>query len=669
MPDNLPAQSHPESAESLPAPTWEGADFWARSLDQAEAAALVFDPRENRTLQFNKSLLQMTGLDGYEISQSRASDLFPEQLSALSGFTLECLATKQAWTSSLAIRLKDRGVAPVEVFASLSESGGREVILFLCFDLKLNKVRRAKVEIDEFYRSGQPQENRFDSVFRELERGNQLILHAAGEGIYGVDAKGRITFMNPASERMLGWKANEVIGRNGHALLHHSHANGDPYPHRACPIYSAFEQGSIFRVDDEVFWRKDGHSFPVEYTSTPIQERGRPLGAVVVFRDVTAQRKAREELQKALDEVKTLKQRLEQENAYLQDELRGGNNHHEIVGGSSSVRHIISQIELVAPTSASVLITGESGTGKELIARAIHYASDRAQRPLIRVNCASISRELFESEFFGHARGAFTGAISQQIGRFELADGGTIFLDEVGEIPLELQGKLLRVLQEKQFERVGDPATREIDVRVIAATNRDLRNEVNARRFREDLFFRLNVFPIQSPPLRERRDDIGLLASLFTKRVCEAMNKRPLQISVGDVERLQEYSWPGNIRELQNVIERAVIISTGDRLRLDIPKEEPGEPTADAIQVSGSNQQASEPAVPGRIPGSAVLTERARRGQERENIIAALYQSGGKVAGKNGAAERLGLRPTTLYSRIKRYQINAREIKNSGMTD
>ena len=673
--DQAQRDAVPTAAAASTAGSQRISELWMRSLDSIEPACLIFDPRENYVIHFNRGLLELTGLSGQQLSEHRPSELFPEQLSLLSGFTLECLATGRAWSSALSLRAHDGRHVPVEIYGSTVSDADRDLLMFLCFDMKLNKVRRAKVEIDQFYRSGQPHERRFDQVFRELERGNQLILHAAGEGIYGVDAKGRITFVNPAAERMLGWKADEVIGRNAHALLHHSHANGDPYPHRACPIYAAFKQGSIFRVDDEVFWRKDGHAFPVEYTSTPIQERGRPLGAVVVFRDVTAQRKARAELETALNEVEALKHRLEQENAYLQDELHGANSRHEIVGASWSVKHIISQIELVAPTTATVLITGESGTGKELIARAIHYASDRARRPLIRVNCASIPRDLFESEFFGHVRGAFTGAIAQRTGRFELADGGTIFLDEVGEIPLELQGKLLRILQEQQFERVGDPSTREIDVRVIAATNRDLAAEVRAKRFREDLYFRLNVFPVHSPPLRDRLDDIGMLATLFIQRACERMNKPVLSISKADVERLRAYSWPGNIRELQNVIERAVIISTAERLQLDIPiaavtsfqvaTGEGSETDFAFSPVHATLNAVTANAMPDRstISPHGVIPEHERRTQERANIMTALRQAGGKVAGPGGAASLLGVRSTTLYSRIKRHQIDTGPIK------
>ena len=259
----------------------------------------------------------------------------------------------------------------------------------------------------------------------------------------------------------------------------------------------------MHQVDHEVFWRSDGTSFPVAYTSTPIRDRGRLLGAVIVFRDISQRREDEARLKSALAEVDSLRERLELENAYLKEEIRAERHHQGIIGHSPAIAATLRQVDLVAGTDATVLITGESGTGKELIARAIHEASRRSDRPMIRVNCAAIPHALFESEFFGHAKGSFTGALRDRVGRFELADGGTLFLDEVGEIPLELQGKLLRVLQERSFERIGEARTRAVDVRVVAATNRDLRAEVRAGRFREDLYFRLNVFPIEARPLRE----------------------------------------------------------------------------------------------------------------------------------------------------------------------
>jgi transcriptional regulator with GAF, ATPase, and Fis domain len=363
------------------------------------------------------------------------------------------------------------------------------------------------------------------------------------------------------------------------------------------------------------------------------------VGAVVVFRDVSQRREADEKLHAALTEVDRLRERLELENAYLQEEIRIETNPRGIIGQSEAVQQTLRQVKLVAPTTAAVMITGESGTGKELIARAIHEDSTRSDRPLIRVNCAAIPRELFESEFFGHVRGAFTGATRDRIGRFELADGGTLFLDEVGEIPLELQGKLLRVLQEGNFERVGQERTRAVDVRVIAATNRDLKQEVQRGRFREDLYFRLNVFPIETVPLRERREDIPLLAQHFLTRESKAL-KSNLRLSEGDARRLTRYDWPGNVRELQNVIERAAILSQNGRLRIDLPD------TSGTQAPTGAARQKAD-------ARPAVMTSSEMRDHERANILAALEACAGKVFGPGGAAEMLDIKPTTLASRIK----------------
>ncbi|MBI1202504.1 MAG: PAS domain S-box protein [Rhodopseudomonas sp.] len=488
--------------------------------------------------------------------------------------------------------------------------------------------------------------NKTHDAFGRIERENQLILRAAGEGIYGVNADGKTTFVNPAAERMLGWSADELVGHDMHALVHHSHPDGSPYHDHDCPIYAAFRDGAVHHVDHEIFWRKDGSSFWVDYTSTPIHDDGVLIGAVIVFRDVSQRREAEEKLRAAHDEVDRLRKRLEQENAYLQEQIRIDGNHHGIIGASAAIQQTLRQVELVAPTDATVLITGESGTGKELVARAIHDASKRGHRPLIRANCAGIPADLFESEFFGHAKAAFPGALRDRVGRFELADGGTLFLDEVGDIPLELQGKLLRVLQEGQFERVGEVRTRRVDVRVIAASHRDLKAEVRKGRFREDLYFRLNVFPVELVPLRERTDDIPLLAVHLLRGAAKKLKTGPLRLSEADARRLTQYAWPGNIRELQNVIERAAILARNGRVRIDLP------------DFGG-------PLHTGRRNGSvlakaAVLTEDSRRERDRDNILAALAACGGKVFGPGGAAELLDVKPTTLASRIKTFGIEVR---------
>jgi transcriptional regulator with GAF, ATPase, and Fis domain len=294
---------------------------------------------------------------------------------------------------------------------------------------------------------------------------------------------------------------------------------------------------------------------------------------------------------------------------------------------------------MVAPTGANVLVLGESGTGKELIARAIHQRSPRAHKALVKVNCGSIPRELFESEFFGHVRGSFTGAVRDRVGRFQLADAGTLFLDEVGEIPLELQSKLLRVLQEGEFERVGEETTRRVSVRLIAATNRDLREEINAGRFRLDLYYRLSVFPIEAPPLRDRREDIPQLIGHFVRRSCMRFHLHQPVVPNREIERAQRYDWPGNVRELQNVVERGVILSQGGKLSLDLPH----------MGKLPAKQESVES--PARSTG--VIPEKEWRELERANVLAALGKANFRISGKGGAAELLGLNPGTLASRMK----------------
>jgi len=473
-----------------------------------------------------------------------------------------------------------------------------------------------------------------------FKRQNELILEAAGEGIYGLDCNGNTTFVNPAAAIMLGWEMDALIGQPMHALLHHTRSDGSPFPREECPIYAAFMDGAVHHVDNEVFWRQDGSSFPVDYTSTPIHENGSLSGAVVVFKDVTERKQTEQELRQAYAEVAQMKERLEAENVYLQEEFKVERNFAGIVGQGHAMQQVMHQIELVAPTDASVLVSGESGTGKELIACAIHEQSNRHERPLIRVNCAAIPHDLFESEFFGHVKGAFTGAFKDRTGRFELADGGTLFLDEVGEIPLELQSKLLRVLQEGQIERVGEGRTRTVDVRVVAATNRDLKADIEARRFREDLFFRLNVFPIEAVPLRDRIDDIPLLASHFITLICRRLNHPEPRFTQANLKQLQAYHWPGNIRELQNVIERAIIVSKGNRLQFNLPGKEV-EADATIRELAGGKAEI--------LP----FTETERLARDRANILAALRLTDGRISGKEGAAKVLGIKATTLASRMK----------------
>jgi transcriptional regulator with GAF, ATPase, and Fis domain len=348
---------------------------------------------------------------------------------------------------------------------------------------------------------------------------------------------------------------------------------------------------------------------------------------------------------RAFEEIQQLKVRLELENTYLQEEVVEARAFGALVGQSAALNKIAGQIDVVAPTDATVLILGETGTGKELVAHEIHKRSSRKDQPLIRVNCASIPKELYESEFFGHVKGAFTGAFKDRAGRLEAAHGGTLFLDEIAEIPLELQSKLLRALQEKQYERVGEDKTRRADVRIIAATNRDLKQEAEAGRFRQDLYYRLNVFPIQVAPLREHAEDIPLLARHFVDlSVRELRCARPRLTQAG-LAKLQGYDWPGNVRELRNMIERAAILARGGTLNFDLPRSAAAPTRSSPVTRMG-----------GRT-GMEILTEPELRQRERENLLAALTKTDWKIYGHGGAAELLAAKPTTLLSRMKKMRL------------
>jgi len=370
------------------------------------------------------------------------------------------------------------------------------------------------------------------------------------------------------------------------------------------------------------------------FTSTPTPEEGPAWLRIFADEIAGAIVNAR-----AFEEIERLRAHLELENTYLQEEVREAMALGDIIGQTSVIEHLLHHIDMVAPTDATVLILGESGTGKELVAREVHRRSRRSEHPLIRVNCASVPRELYESEFFGHVKGAFTGAIKDRAGRFEAADGGTLFLDEVAEIPLALQSKFLRVLQEKQYERVGEEKTRTVDVRIIAASNRNLKKEVEEGRFRQDLYYRLNVFPVEAPPLRERKDDIPLLAAHFLEQSARRLQLPAPKLTDAHLRLLGSYDWPGNVRELQNATARALILAQRGTLRFDLPVAELPLPT---------------PVPEGNETELPILTEADLRQQEQRNLLAALTKSGWKIHGQGGAAELLGVKPTTLISRIKK---------------
>jgi formate hydrogenlyase transcriptional activator len=654
-----------------------------------------------------------------------------------------------------------------------------------------------------------------EGILLDSEERVRLILDSASEAICGCDSEGTCLFSNPSAARILGYDdPAELIGKNMHALEHHTRKDGTPYPIEECPIYIGFQKNVNVHGVDEVYWRKDGTSFPVEFWSHIIIREGKTLGAVITFIDITERKQAEEALRKSEEknrillqinnaiitnltqqallhsisealqplisfdrcaitlylperdsfrflalegellsdyfhtglelsrnetcgswvfdhqrplvrrdlkkeqqypnerrlaaegiqsmcvvplvlqakcigllsivsqqrdrysdedafflqdvanqvalavqnmqsyqEIAGLKARLEKENVYLREELRAEHNFEEIVGNSPALLKVLHAVEQVAPTNSTVLIYGETGTGKELVARAIHSRSPRNGRALVSVNCSAISAGLVESELFGHMKGAFTGALERRIGRFELANGGTIFLDEIGELCLETQVKLLRVLQEHEFEPVGSSRPLLVDVRVIAATNRNLHEAVEAGRFRSDLFYRLNVFPIELPPLRERRSDIPQLVAFCLSRFSQRLGKKIHGVSRESMENLMNYPWPGNIRELQNVIERAIIVSAEPTLRLDrdlmpvVPAQKGTEaPETDAPEDRQADLESPKPLL--------TLDE-----VERNHIRAALQHAGGVVDGPKGAARILNLHPNTLRHRMDKLGI------------
>jgi chemotaxis protein methyltransferase CheR len=380
---------------------------------------------------------------------------------------------------------------------------------------------------------------------------------------------------------------------------------------------------------------KNGRIRWIEHICQPIHgDKGEYLGIRASNRDITARKQTEIMLRSAYTEIEQLKNRLEAESAYLQDEIKLEHNFENIIGNSDALKYVLYRVAEVASTDTHVLILGETGTGKELIARAIHNLSSRSKRALVKVNCAALPASVIESELFGHEKGAFTGAGVRRVGRFQLADGTTLFLDEISEIPLELQPKLLQVLQDGEFEPLGSSKTLRVDMRIIAASNRDLEDEVNHSRFRRDLFYRINVFPLTVPPLRNRKDDIPLLVKWFVDRFNRKMNKNITSIPKALIKHLQAYDWPGNVRELENVVERAMIASKGSKLKL-----------TDNFVTSAK--------VRSRAKLKETLTE-----VERAQILNTLEKTGWKIEGANGAAGVLGLAPSTLRDRIKKLGIS-----------
>ncbi|MCH9004124.1 MAG: sigma 54-interacting transcriptional regulator [Proteobacteria bacterium] len=468
--------------------------------------------------------------------------------------------------------------------------------------------------------------------YRTLYRATPAMLHT-------VDGDGLIVTVTDHWLQKLGFQRADVVGRP----ITDFFSVRDRKYYADGRMKDLISEGDFNNLERQML-AKDGTVLDLVMSAISHRdEDGKVDRMLVASKDVTDRRRAERDLRRTLAENARLREELERERDYLREEVNVAMNFGHIVGTSPALRRMMKRVEAVAETPATVLVQGESGVGKELVAHAIHLQSPRADGPLVKVNCASIPKELFESEFFGHVRGAFTGAHRDRIGRFQLADGGTIFLDEIGEIPMELQGKLLRVLQESEFERVGDDITRRVDVRVIVATNRNLEQLIVDGDFREDLFYRISVFPIDVPPLRERGEDIVQLAQHFLEQTCTDFGREGLALTRAQTANLRAYNWPGNVRELKNVIERAVILSTGKVLRLDLSMPGLKSEIDEIAEVALTNNE--------------VLTEKNMREYQRNNTVRALEQANWKVSGPGGAAELLGVRPTTLADRIRTLKI------------
>ena len=592
-------------------------------LDLAPEAIILRDI-ENRILRVNKKFTELFGFSVEESVGRKLHDLIvPDELREESEGFREALKCGRRVDAETVLRRKDGSCLDVSyVAAPVSADGGTTEIFGIYRDITRRKRAEEALRRNETYLAEGQRLSHTGSWARSVPAG-EVFLSRESFRIFGFDPKQ----VKPTLETILN------------RLHPDDRASVEEMVRRSIEEKSDFERDYRIVLNDGTIRHIHVVGHPVTDAS------GHLVEFVGTHMDITEQLNARAALESALDEIRTLKDQLYQENIALRQEIDETSMFEEIVGRSSELRQVLKQVETIAPTESTVLINGETGTGKELIARAIHNLSSRRPNAFVRLNCASIPTGLLESELFGHEKGAFTGAIAQRIGRFELANRGTVFLDEIGEIPLELQPKLLRVLQEREFERLGSSRTLRTDARLIAATNRDLAKMVEEQKFRSDLFYRLNVIPIRVPALRERPEDVPLLVQHFAELFSRRMRKSIKTIPQETMAAMMRYDWPGNVRELQNVIERAVILSAGGVLRV---------PAADlkirALPHAKANKaQAGAPRKNIPLP-------------DREQVVQVLKETSGRVGGPDGAAARLGLKRTTFIAQLKRLGINPRTV-------
>jgi formate hydrogenlyase transcriptional activator len=630
-------------------------------FEHSNDAIFLVDPDRDAILDANASACQFLGYTREELLSVRPSLVHSHEIERMREFTRSVLSVGSGWTAELSCRAKSGEIVPAEISASVVEIGGAPRLLAMIRDVRERhrlqeelRMHAARLESVVEERTAELQRHqRRQRVL--LEVNNALVRHRTRDELFAAITealrpllpfdRSSIFLRDPAGDTFTLWA---LVGTVGDAPV------GTTWPREGSHAGWILDSESSSVIPD---WRSESRFVErsavlaagvLSTVSVPLLTRGRAIGILHVGsreadrytgEDAELLQAAGEQIALAIEnmlayeEIARLKARLEEENVYLKEEVRSERGLEGIIGETPAIRRVKQAVATVAATAATVLITGETGTGKELVAQAIHDGSSRRDRTMVKVNCAALPSSLIESELFGHEKGAFTGALTRKPGRFELADRGTIFLDEVGDLPLELQAKLLRVVQEGEFERVGGTRTLRVDVRVVAATNQDLAKALESGRFRADLYYRLNVFPIAVPPLRERKKDIPVLARHLVLRHAARLGRRVEEIPEREMEALVAYDWPGNVRELENVVERAVILTTGPVLRLEdcLPLAVPTPPSPSGVRT---------------------LAE-----VERSYVLEVLTATRGRVSGPQGAARLLGIKPTTLEARIRRLGI------------
>ena len=596
-------------------------------VEHTPASVAMFD-REMRYLLTSRRWLKDYQLGGQDIIGRSHYDVFPEIPERWKAIHRRCLAGA---VETCEEDFMDRPDGTTDWIRwdirpwYLARGGVGGVIMFTEVITERKMAEKAMRESQERYRN-------------VVETQNELICRNLPDSTLTFVNDAYCRYFGRSREQLIGTKFLELIPETARQEVFANIAMLCKYPETK----TSEHEHTVLKPDGTIGWQRWTNHVLADAKGQVIEIQG-------VGRDVTERKRAEEELKKALAEVQRLKEQLEAENVYLRSEVMDTHRHGDIIGRSEGIRKVLEQVDRVAETDMTVLVLGETGTGKELVARLVHEKSGRRQRPLVKVNCSALPADLIESELFGHERGAFTGAVAKQLGRFELADHGTIFLDEIGELPLRLQSKLLRVLQEQEFERLGGAKTIKVDVRVIAATNRNLREAAQRGTFRSDLYYRLNVYPLQIPPLRERGEDIGLLAEVFLEEAGRQLGKNFGKISSAVIDRLRQYKWPGNVRELENIIGRSAVTSIGNVLQLSEGWEVEDHLSKHSYVLSSNG-------VP-KPNGINPEAEATLKTMERARIIEVLNQTNWRIEGAKGAALILGLHPNTLRSRINKLGI------------